>query len=235
MSRSDLTPAMEQYLRFKGDHEDAIVLFRMGDFYETFYEDAKEVSRLLGLTLTSRNNGRSAAKVPMAGIPHHALDTYLSRLIKLGRKVAICEQMEPPQKGKAIVRREVTQVVSPGTALSDNLLDQKRNNYLAGLCVLDDLVGVALADLSTGSFRVLEQPSSRLWEVLEHVGPSEVLAPESWVEENGNLFATHLPGVLLGKQEDWQFGLTYATEVLQEHFKVASLKGFGCEDLGARA
>ncbi|MBB31462.1 MAG: DNA mismatch repair protein MutS [Gemmatimonadetes bacterium] len=226
---------MEQYLRFKGDHEDAIVLFRMGDFYETFYEDAKEVSRLLGLTLTSRNNGRSAAKVPMAGIPHHALDTYLSRLIKLGRKVAICEQMEPPQKGKAIVRREVTQVVSPGTALSDNLLDQKRNNYLAGLCVLDDLVGVALADLSTGSFRVLEQPSSRLWEVLEHVGPSEVLAPESWVEENGRLFATHLPGVLLGKQEDRQFGLTYATEVLQEHFKVASLKGFGCEDLGAGA
>jgi DNA mismatch repair protein MutS len=233
MSRTDVTPAMEQYLRFKGEHEDAIVLFRMGDFYETFYEDAKEVSRLLGLTLTSRNGGRSTAKVPMAGVPHHALDTYLSRLIKLGRKVAICEQMEPPQKGKTIVRREVTQVVSPGTALSDNLLDQNRNNYLAGLCVMDDRVGVALADLSTGSFRVLERPSEQIWELLEHAGPAEVIAPESWVEEHNHRFTTQLPGVLLGKQEDWYFGFAYATQVLQEHFRVSSLKGFGCEDLRA--
>ena len=106
----DTTPAMEQFLRFKGEHPDAILLFRMGDFYETFYEDAKEASRLLGLTLTSRNNGRSE-DVPMAGVPHHALDTYLARLIKAGKKVAICEQMESPQKGKPVVRREV---VKPG-------------------------------------------------------------------------------------------------------------------------
>jgi DNA mismatch repair protein MutS len=229
--QATVTPAMEQYLRFKGEHEDAIVLFRMGDFYETFYEDAKEVSRLLGLTLTSRNSGANSAKVPMAGVPHHALDTYLSRLIKLGRKVAICEQMEPPQKGKAIVRREVTQVVSPGTALADNLLDQNRNNYLAALFVEGDNLGIALVDLSTGSFRVLENPSARIWEILERSGPAEVLAPESWVEENSQEFATRLPGVLLGKQEDWYFGFAYASGVLLEHFKVNSLKGFGCEEL----
>ncbi len=140
----DVTPAMEQYLRFKSEYPDAIMLFRMGDFYETFYDDAKEVSRLLGLTLTSRNNGRSASEgVPMAGVPHHALDTYLARLIRLGKRVAICEQMEPPQKGKAIVRREVVQVITPGTALSDNLLEQNRNNFLAGLYV-DDLSADAM-------------------------------------------------------------------------------------------
>ncbi|MDA0746732.1 MAG: DNA mismatch repair protein MutS, partial [bacterium] len=227
----EVTPAMEQYLRFKGEHPDAIVLFRMGDFYETFYEDAREVSRLLGLTLTSRNNGRVSEKVPMAGVPHHALDTYLSRLIKFGKKVAICEQMEPPQKGKAVVRREVTQVVSPGTALTDNLLDQKRNNYLVGVLVDGTRAGLAVTDLSTGAFRVSEVDVDELWERLERIGPAEILAPATWAEANESICAERLSGVLVARQEDWYFGYAYAYEVLTEHFKVASLKGFGCDEM----
>ena len=225
----DATPAMEQYLRFKDEHRDAVLLFRMGDFYETFYDDAKEVSGLLGLTLTSRNNGRGGECVPMAGVPHHAVDTYLARLIKAGRKVAICEQMEPPQKGKAVVRREVVQVVSPGTALSDNLLDQNRNNYLLGLWVESNRMGAAVTDLSTGDFRALEQDADDLWEVLERIGPAEVLAPESWAEANEGAMAHRMPGTLLVRAEDWHFGFSYANDLLLEHFRVNSLKGFGCD------
>ncbi len=227
----DVTPAMEQYLRFKDEHRDAVLLFRMGDFYETFYDDAKEVSGLLGLTLTSRNNGRGGERVPMAGVPHHALDTYLARLIKAGRKVAICEQMEPPQKGKAVVRREVVQVVSPGTALSDNLLDQNRNNYLLGLWVESNRLGAAVTDLSTGDFRVLEQDVEDLWDVLERIGPAEMLTPESWAEANEAAMAHRMPGTLLVRAEDWHFGFAYAHDLLLEHFRVNSLKGFGCDQM----
>ncbi len=227
----DVTPAMEQYLRFKDEHRDAVLLFRMGDFYETFYDDAKEISGLLGLTLTSRNNGRGGESVPMAGVPHHAVDTYLARLIKAGRKVAICEQMEPPQKGKAVVRREVVQVVSPGTALSDNLLDQNRNNYLMGLWVESNRIGAAVTDLSTGDFRALERDADDLWEVLERIGPAEVLAPESWAKANEGAVAHRMPGTLLVRTEDWHFGFAYAYDLLLEHFRVNSLKGFGCDQM----
>ena len=227
----DVTPAMEQYLHFKDEYRDAVLLFRMGDFYETFYDDAKEVSGLLGLTLTSRNNGRGGESVPMAGVPHHALDTYLARLIKAGCKVAICEQMEAPQKGKPVVRREVVQVVSPGTALSDNLLDQKRNNYLAGLRVESNRLGIAVTDLSTGDFRALERDADDLWDVLEGISPAEVLAPESWIEANEAAMAHRLPGTLLVRAEDWHFGFAYAHDLLLEHFRVNSLKGFGCDQM----
>jgi DNA mismatch repair protein MutS len=226
----ELTPAMEQYMRFKEQHPDAILMFRMGDFYETFFEDAVIVSQLLGLTLTSRNNG-SASRIPLAGLPHHALDSYLARLIRAGKKVAICEQMEPPQKGKKVVRREVVQVVSPGTVLSDDLLEQKQNNYLVGVFVDGERVGLATADLSTGSFRAAERDADSLWDVLERVHPAEVVAPESWAEANETIFAERLPGVLLTRFDDWYFGQTYAYDALKEHFRVASLKGFGCDDL----
>lgn len=226
----ELTPAMEQYMRFKEQHPDAILLFRMGDFYETFFEDAVIASQLLGLTLTSRNNG-SASRIPLAGLPYHALDSYLARLIRAGKKVAICEQMEPPQKGKKVVRREVVQVVSPGTVLSDDLLDQKQNNYLVGVFVDGDRVGLATADLSTGDFRVAERDELALWDVLDRTHPAEIVAPESWAEANEKMFAERLPGVLLTRFEDWYFGQTYAYDALKEHFRVASLKGFGCDDL----
>ena len=226
----ELTPAMEQYMRFKEQHPDALLLFRMGDFYETFYEDAVIASQLLGLTLTSRNNG-SASRIPLAGLPYHALDSYLARLIRAGKKVAICEQMEPPQKGKKVVRREVVQVVSPGTVLSDDLLEQKQNNYLVGVFVNGDRVGLATADLSTGAFRASERDEAVLWDVLERVHPAEVVAPESWAEAHEKLFAERLPGVLLTRFDDWYFGHAYAYDALKEHFRVASLKGFGCDDL----
>ena len=232
-----LTPAMAQYKRFKEQHPDAILLFRMGDFYETFYDDAIVASQLLGLTLTARNNGRGGNNIPLAGVPHHALDTYLARLIRAGKKVAICEQMEPPQKGKKVVRREVVQVVSPGTVLSDELLDQKRNNYLVGIFVAGDLLGMAVADLSTGMFKASERTAGDLWETLARMGAAEVLAPESWAEANEAEFAARVPGALLTQLEDWHFEQRYAYDTLKEHFEVASLKGFGCDDLtvGIRA
>jgi DNA mismatch repair protein MutS len=233
---SEPTPMMKQYRRFKQDHPDSILLFRMGDFYETFYEDAKEASRILGLTLTRRNNG-SADEIPLAGLPYHALDTYLARLVKAGRKVAICEQMEPPQKGKKVVRREVVQVVSPGTILTEDLLDHKRNNYLVGVFEDTDSVGVAVADVSTGDFRVRECPGSELWEMLGRIGPAEVVAPETWCEVNAEAFANQLEGALLTRCEGWSFSRTYAYETLIQHFKTKSLKGFGADGLtsGVRA
>ncbi|MDA0708745.1 MAG: DNA mismatch repair protein MutS [bacterium] len=226
----ELTPAMEQYMRFKEQHPDAILLFRMGDFYETFFEDAVIASQLLGLTLTSRNNG-SSSRTPLAGLPYHALDGYLARLIRAGRKVAICEQMEPPQKGKKVVRREVVQVVSPGTVLSDDLLDQKQNNYLMGLFVEGERLGLVTAELSTGVFQVTERAAGEVWEVLARVNPAEVVATESWAESNEKAFREQLPGVLLTRIDDWYFGRAYAYGALKEHFRVSSLKGFGCDDL----
>ena len=232
-----LTPAMAQYMRFKEQHPDAILLFRMGDFYETFYDDAVVASQLLGLTLTARNNGRGGSSIPLAGVPHHALDTYLARLIRAGKKVAICEQMEPPQKGKKLVRREVVQVVSPGTVMSDDLLDQKLNNYLVGIFVGGDQLGMAVADLSTGMFKASERTADELWETLARMAPAEVLAPESWAKDNEAEFAAQVPRALLTQLEDWHFEQRYAYDTLKEHFKVASLKGFGCDDLtvGIRA
>ena len=221
---------MQQYQAFKQAHPDALLLFRMGDFYETFFEDAKEASRLLGLTLTRRNNGK-ADDVPLAGLPYHALDTYLARLVKAGRKVAICEQMEAPTKGKSVVRREVVQVVSPGTVLAEDLLDHRRNNHLVALHVDGQTVGLAVLDLSTGSFRVLERPCEDLWDLLEQLAPAEVLAPSSWCEEGTGLMAEKMPGVLVTPVEDWTFGTHYAREKLIGHFKTHSLEGFGCEDL----
>ena len=232
-----LTPAMAQYMRFKEQHPDAILLFRMGDFYETFYDDAVVASQLLGLTLTARNNGRGGSNIPLAGVPHHALDAYLARLIRAGKKVAICEQMEPPQKGKKVVHREVVQVVSPGTVMSDELLDQKRNNYLVGIFVAGDQLGMAVADLSTGMFKASERTADDLWETLARMGPAEVLAPESWAKDNEAEFNAQVPGALLTQLEDWHFEYRYAYDALKAHFKVASLKGFGCDDLtvGIRA
>jgi DNA mismatch repair protein MutS len=227
---SEPTPMMKQYQQFKQDHPDSILLFRMGDFYETFYDDAKTASQILGLTLTKRNNGK-ADEIPLAGLPYHALDTYLARLVRAGRKVAICEQMEPPQKGKKLVRREVVQVVSPGTILAEDLLDHKRNNYLAGVFEEDGRVGVAIADVSTGTFRVQECAVKDLWEVLSRLDPSEVVAGTAWCETNASVFAERLEGVLLTQCDDWSFSPTYAYDTLNQHFQTKSLKGFGIEEM----
>ena len=231
MPAAKLTPAMEQYRRFKRQHEDALLFFRMGDFYEMFYDDAREASRLLGLTLTARNHGKSAGDVPLAGVPYHAVETYLARLIQMGRKVAICEQVEDPRKAKGVVKRDVVEVVSPGTALSDSMLDQQCNNFLVSLYPHRGQVGLAVIDLSTGDFTLNEIAAAQLPDELEAVSPAELLLSESadehWVKELRAL----LPKVAVSRIEEWQFEFHSAYETLTEQFRVQSLKGFDCEDL----
>ena len=158
MAKNKLTPAMEQYMHFKRLHQDAILFFRMGDFYEMFFDDAKDAARLLGLTLTSRNHGKTSGDVPLAGVPHNAMENYLAKLIQMGRKVAICEQVEDPKQAKGVVKRDVVQVVSPGTALSDAMLDGQRNNFLVGLALWSGTIGLASVDMSTGDFVLDEVP-----------------------------------------------------------------------------
>lgn len=220
----DDTPLMRQWREIKSRHQDALVFFRVGDFYELFYEDAEEGARLLDLTLTSRNNGSSRA--PLAGIPVPALETYLLRLVKLGRRVAICEQMEDPAQAKGIVRRAVTEMVTPGTALNDALLDARRNNFLLAITGDPDpagRLGLAWTDLSTGEFAVQESGWAGLPDLLGKIEPSEILLPRSW-----ELFP--LPGadgIVCTHRSDWVFDGGHGREELQRRFGVASLDGFG--------
>jgi len=233
MAKKKLTPAMEQYMHFKRMHQDAILFFRMGDFYEMFFDDAKEVSRLLGLTLTARNHGKTTGAVPLAGVPHHAMENYLAKLIQLGRKVAICEQVEDPKLAKGVVKRDVVQVVSPGTALADSMLDQQRNNFLVCLWPQSGVVGLASVDMSTGDFVLDEVPAALLADEVQSLAPAELLLAEGadsgWVEELQRL----LPRAALSQIEDWHFEEQAASEMLYEQLKVRSLKGFGCDDMGA--
>ena len=220
-------------MHFKRQHPDAILFFRMGDFYEMFFDDAKEAAQLLGLTLTARNHGQSSGDVPLAGVPHHAMEGYLAKLIQLGRKVAICEQVEDPKKAKGVVKRDVVEVVSPGTALSDAMLDQQRNNFLVGLCAHAGRVGLASVDLSTGDFALDEIPASDLADELESLGPAELLiaegADEQWVATLQNA----LPHVALSRLADWHFAADTAYETLTSQLRVQTLKGFGCDDMEA--
>ena len=232
-AKTKLTPAMEQYMHFKRRHQDAILFFRMGDFYEMFFDDAKEVSKLLGLTLTARNHGKTTGEVPLAGLPHHAMEGYLAKLIQLGRKVAICEQVEDPKQAKGVVKRDVVQVVSPGTALSDSMLDQQRNNFLVGLCPHSDCVGLASIDLSTGDFTLDEVAKTGLVDELQSLAPAELLVSEGaddrWVEQ----LQTTLPRVALSRIDDWHFAADSAYETLTNQLQVQSLKGFGCDGMDA--
>jgi DNA mismatch repair protein MutS len=218
------TPLMQQWREVKSRHRDALVFFRVGDFYEMFYEDAEEGSRLLDVTLTSRNNGSSRA--PLAGIPVHALDGYLQRLIRLGRRVAICEQVEDPSEARGLVRREVVETVSPGTAISDSLLDSRRNNFLAALAgdpVPGGHVGVAWADLSTGELRVQGLSWERLPDALGQLEPAELLLPRGWelcpVTGGDHAVRTF--------RSDWQFELEHGREEITRRFGVLNLEGFG--------
>jgi DNA mismatch repair protein MutS len=221
---SEDTPLMQQWREVKARHPDALVFFRVGDFYEMFYQDAEEGARLLDVTLTSRNNGSS--KAPLAGIPVHALDTYLQRLVRMGRRVAICEQVEDPAQAKGIVRREVVETVTPGTALNDALLHARRNNFLvaiAGDAAAGEPVGLASADLSTGEFAVQAIAWERLPDVLGQLEPSEVLLPRSW-----ELFS--VPGcesAVRTYRSDWTFETAHGREEVRRRFGVLNLDGFG--------
>src|SRR3954452_172607 len=221
------TPLMQQHKTIKQKYPDAILLFRVGDFYETFGEDAIIASQVLGITLTKRNNG-SAASNELAGFPHHALDTYLHKLVKAGYRVAICDQLEDPKVAKGIVKRGVTEMVTPGVATNDKLLEHNSNNFLAGVHFTENLLGIALLDISTGEFFVAEGDAEYIDKLLQSLKPAEVIFQRSNQKHFKEVFGAKFYTYTL---ESWIFDLAYATESLLKHFQTHSLKGFGIENM----
>ena len=221
---------MNQYNAVKAQYRDAVVFFRMGDFYEMFNEDAKTGAKVLGITLTSRGHGK-AGDVPLAGFPYHALEGYLAKMIKAGYRVAICEQVEDPKLAKGIVKREVIQVVTPGTVTAESLLETKRKNFLSAIYWVDDLCGLASADMSTGEFIVTEFPIDHLLEELQSIAPSEILTSEDQAKEIEERIRMNGMMPVITKRDGWVFGRDYGVEILTKHFGTTSLKGFGCEGL----
>jgi len=227
-SNSD-TPLMQQHRAIKQKYPDAILLFRVGDFYETFGEDAIIASRVLGITLTKRNNG-AAASSELAGFPHHALDTYLHKLVKAGYRVAICDQLEDPKMAKGIVKRGVTEMITPGVATNEKLLEHNSNNFLAGIHFTETEIGIAFLDISTGEFFVAEGSQEYIDKLLQTLRPAEVIFQRNYQKFFKENFGTKFYTYTL---ESWIFDETYARECLSKHFQTHSLKGFGIEELGA--
>lgn len=225
MASSD-TPLMQQWREAKARHRDALLFFRVGDFYELFHGDAEEGAALLGLTLTARNNG-AAAKVPLAGVPAKALDDYLARLVRLGKRVAICDQVEDPAQAKGIVRREVTETVTPGTVLADTLLSERENNFLVTLVrAADGSFGLSSLDISTGELEAYRVPLGELRAELGRLQPSELLLPRALADDEGVAFAI-APGVACTVRDDWVFEEDVAAPALRECYGVEALDGFG--------
>jgi DNA mismatch repair protein MutS len=221
------TPLMQQYNQIKGKYPGALLLFRVGDFYETFGEDAVKAAGILGIVLTRRANG-SATYIELAGFPHHSLDTYLPKLVRAGQRVAICDQLEDPKATKTIVKRGVTELVTPGVAVNDHILHQKNNNYLASLYLEKNTVGIALIDISTGEFLTAQGNSDYIDKLLQSYSPSEVIFPKSrqreFKETYGDRFYTYA-------LDEWPYSGDYGQEALLKHFGVKSLKGFGIDKL----
>ena len=215
-----VTPLMQQYRDIKSRHQDAILFFRMGEFYEMFYDDAETASRTLGLTLTSRNNG-GASDVPLAGVPVKAAADYVRRLVQQGFRVAICEQVEDPRLAKGIVRREVIETVTPGAALADDLLDGGRNNYICAIAFVDDCFGIAAADISTGELRLAVVDARGIEPLLARLAPRELLVASSHPNFGG------AEGALTTEREAWEFDATLAREDIARHFGVLGLDGLG--------
>ncbi|MGR3176890.1 MAG: DNA mismatch repair protein MutS [Candidatus Anammoxibacter sp.] len=228
---SQSTPMMVQYNSIKNRHKDALLFFRMGDFYELFNEDAKVASRVLGITLTSRSKNENA--VPMAGVPHHAADSYISRLIKEGFKVAICEQIQDVSEAKGLVERDVIRIVTPGTVTEDSLLDDRSNNFLASILIKDNRAGLSWVDISTGRFDVEDIDVNQLKDELARINPSECLMPEDWNQSGFSLdtLFTDNAAVMMTARPGWEFACDTGHKMLTEHFETSSLTGFGCEDL----
>ncbi|RJP74214.1 MAG: DNA mismatch repair protein MutS [Ignavibacteriales bacterium] len=223
---------MNQYHKIKEKQPDTILLFRVGDFFETFEEDAKTASKVLGITLTRRANG-SAGDVPLAGFPFHAIDTYLPKLVRSGYRVAVCEQMENPKFVKGIVKREVIEVVTPGVALNDKLLDHKKNNYLASIYIKDNLTGISFCDISTGEYFTYETAVTELRAQIELINPAEILYQKKDKEFLSDLLAKLNLNIRLSKIDDWIFNIDYSRDILIAHFRTINLKGFGIENLSA--
>lgn len=220
------TPLMKQYNRIKTKYPDALLLFRVGDFYESFGEDAIKVSQILNIVLTNRNNG--SEKTELSGFPHHALNTYLPKLVKAGERVAICDQLEDPKKAKTIVKRGVTEMVTPGVALNDDVLQSKTNNFLAALHFDKTLHGISFLDVSTGEFLVAEGDLDYMDKLLQNFNPSEVLIPKKHKKFFNENFGKDFHVFL---QDDWLYKPDFALETLNGQFKTTTLKGFGIDEL----
>ena len=216
------TPLMQQYRDIKARHADAILFFRMGDFYEMFNEDAKLASRLLGLTLTTRNNG-GAASTPLAGVPVKAAAEYVRRLVDMGYRVAICEQTEDPKQAKGVVRREVVETVTPGAVLAEEWLDGSRNNYLAAI-VPGDPTGLAMLDLSTGEFVLEVVEPDELRAALARYEPREIVLP------TGTELDAELTGAMITPRDPWEFDPDQGIDDLARHYRIRSLDGLGISD-----
>jgi len=221
------TPLMRQYNEIKAKHPEALLLFRVGDFYETFGSDAVKASKILGIVLTKRKNG-AASSVELAGFPHHALDTYLPKLVKSGERVAICDQLEDPKQTKTIVKRGITELVTPGTALNENLLEHRENNFLASVYKANNVWGIALLDVSTGEFFVAQGNAFYIDKLIQSFQPSELLMMRNQQKEASESFDLNLHQFPL---EDWCYEINSAEQKIQEHFGTKSLKGFGIDDL----
>ncbi|MDD2498366.1 MAG: DNA mismatch repair protein MutS [Desulfitobacteriaceae bacterium] len=233
---ADLTPMMKQYQRIKSNHKDAILFFRLGDFYEMFLDDAVIASRDLEITLTSRDGG-NGKKIPMCGIPYHAVDGYLAKLISKGHKVAICEQVEDPKSAKGIVKREVIRIVTPGTVLESNLLNEKKQNYLLAICRGEKVYGLAYTDISTGEFYATEISGSdldaKLFDETGRINPAECILPAAIYHEETlrSKLEVTAEGTISSKVPDEYFQLKKATNLIEKHFKITSLDALGLREL----
>jgi DNA mismatch repair protein MutS len=221
------TPLMKQYNQIKGKYPDAMLLFRVGDFYETFREDAVQAAKILGIVLTKRKNG-TAAEIALAGFPHHSLDTYLPKLVRAGLRVAICDQLEDPKMTKSIVKRGVTELVTPGVSYNDKVLEGKKNNFLAALHFSKHNIGVSFLDVSTGEFLVAEGQADYVDKLIQGFQPSEILFEKSKQKDYSERFNDK---AYTYKLDDWVFTSDYANDSLLKHFEVKSLKGFGIENM----
>jgi DNA mismatch repair protein MutS len=226
-SETKETPLMQQYNAIKAKYPGALLLFRVGDFYETFGADAIKAAGILGITLTRRANG-AATHIELAGFPHHSLDTYLSKLVRAGQRVAICDQLEDPKTTKTIVKRGVTELVTPGVATSDNILQQKSNNYLASLYFEKNSIGIALLDISTGEFLAAQGNTGYIDKLLQSYAPSEIIFPKSRQQDFKDTYGDRFYTYTL---DEWPYSGDYAQETLLKHFGVKSLKGFGIDKL----
>ena len=228
-----LTPMLRQYVEAKAEYGDSLLFFRMGDFYEMFFEDAIEASNLLGLTLTSRDNAGQEERIPMAGVPVRTVDSYIAKAIRAGRMVSICDQVEDPKEAKGIVKRAVIRTVTPGTVMEPDLLEETSNNYLAALQVRDGRAGLAFVDVTTGEFLVAQvtEFSERLFvDELTRMAPAEVLLPESVDEAIFARLRARFDAVAFATRPDHEFDLDAAAEALMDHFDLGTLKGVGLED-----
>jgi DNA mismatch repair protein MutS len=221
------TPLMKQYNEIKRKYPDACLLFRVGDFYETFGEDAIRASKILGITLTKRGAG-SETETALAGFPHHSINTYLPKLVKAGLRVAICDQLEDPKMTKTIVKRGVTELVTPGVSLNDEVLQSKSNNFLASVYFANKNIGISFLDVSTGEFLTAQGNAEYIDKLLQNFNPSEVLVPKNNKGDFKDAFGEDFHSFYL---EDWIYKEDYALETLTKHFQTVSLKGFGIEEL----